>query len=67
MARVIVMPNATNLEQGVSGKVLLAERVDPTKLEDEQALLESLEEAALEFLERLVCAITPARRSRPSS
>ena len=46
MARVIVMPNAANLEQGVSGKVLLAERVDPTKLENVQT--------SLEFLERLV-------------
>ena len=59
MARVIVMPNATNLEQGISGKVLLAERVDPTKLENVQT--------SLEFLERLVRAITPAHRSKPSS
>ena len=59
MARVIVMPNAANLEQGVSGKVLLAERVDPTKLEDVQT--------SLEFLERLARAITPAHRSKPSS
>ena len=59
MARVIVMPNAANLEQGVSGRVLLAERVDSTKLEDVQA--------SLEFLERLVGAITPAHRAKPSS
>jgi len=59
MARVIVMSNAANLEQGVSGRVLLAERVDPTKLENVQT--------SLEFLERLMCAITPAHRSKPSS
>ena len=59
MARVIVMPNATKLEQGVSGRVLLAERVDSTQLEDVQA--------SLEFLERLASAITPAHRPKPSS
>ena len=59
MARVIVLPNASNLEQGVAGRILLAEKLDPTKLEDVQA--------SLEFLERLECAVTPARRSQPSS
>ena len=59
MARVIVMPNAANLEQGVSGRILLAERVDSRKLDDVRA--------SLEFLERLERAIRPAPRSkRPS-
>ena len=59
MARVIVMPNAANLAQGISGEVLLAERVDPTKLEDVQT--------SLEFLERLERAITPAAHPKPPS
>jgi hypothetical protein len=59
MARVIVMPNAANLEHGVSGRILFAEKVDPTKLEDVQT--------SLEFLERLERAIIPAARPQPRS
>ena len=59
MARVIVMPNAANLEKGVSGRILLAEKVDPAKLEDMQT--------SLEFLERLERAITPAAHPKPPS
>ena len=52
MARVVVLPNAENLAEGLSGPVLLAERVDPVSLEDEHT--------SLQFIERIACAIQEA-------
>jgi len=52
MARVIVLPNAEYLAEGLSGTVLLAERVDPVSLDDEHS--------SLQFIERVACAIQDA-------
>ena len=53
MARVIVLPNAEHLAEGLSGPVLLDERVDPVSLEDEHS--------SLQFIERVACAIQDAQ------
>ena len=52
MARVIVLPNAVNLAEGLSGSLLLDERVDPAHLEDEHS--------SLQFIERVAWAIQDA-------
>lgn len=52
MARVIVLPNAEHLSEGLGGPVLLAEHVDPVNLEDEHT--------SLQFIERVACAIQDA-------
>jgi hypothetical protein len=52
MARVIVLPNAVNLAEGLSGSLLLDERVDPVHLEDEYS--------SLQFIERVAWAIQEA-------
>jgi hypothetical protein len=52
MARVIVLPNAVNLAEGLSGSLLLDERVDPVHLEDEHS--------SLQFIERVAWAIQDA-------
>ncbi len=54
MARVIVLPNAEHLVDGLSGRVLLDERVDPVSLENEHS--------SLQFIERVACAIQDAER-----
>jgi hypothetical protein len=51
MARVIVLPNAVQLT-GLSGHVLLDERVDPVSLENEHS--------SLQFIERVASAILSA-------
>jgi hypothetical protein len=52
MARVIVLPNAEHVAQGLVGPVLLDERVDPVSLEDEHT--------SLQFIERVASAIQDA-------
>jgi hypothetical protein len=49
MARIIVMPNAKHLEEGIEGTILYAEQIAPEHLDD---LLSS--EQILERLERAV-------------
>ena len=51
MARIIVMPNATHLKQGVRGTILYAEQVGPEHLDDlhsSEQILERLERAVRE-------------------
>ena len=51
MARVIVMPDATHLKQGVRGTILYAEQVRPEHLDDlvsSEQILERLERAVRE-------------------
>ena len=43
MARIIVMPDATDLRQGVRGTILYAARVTPEHLDDLQSSEEILE------------------------
>jgi len=43
MARVIVLPNAEHLAEGLSSQVLFAERVDPVNLNDEHSSLQVIE------------------------
>jgi hypothetical protein len=48
MARIIVMPNARDLKQGIRGTVLYAEQVSPEHLDDphsSEQILERLEGA----------------------
>ena len=48
MARIIVMPDASELRLGIRGTVLYAEQVDPSQLDDlssSEELLERLETA----------------------
>jgi hypothetical protein len=48
MARIIVMPDATHLKQGISGTILYAEQVGPEHLDDlhsSEQILERLEGA----------------------
>ena len=48
MARIIVMPDATHLKQGIRGTVLYAEQVGPEHLDDlcsSEQILERLESA----------------------
>ena len=52
MARVIVLPNAEHLDEGLSGPVLLAEHVDPVNLDDEHS--------SRQFIERVGWAIHDA-------
>jgi hypothetical protein len=52
MARVIVLPNAVNLAEGLSRSVFLDECVDPAHLEDEHS--------SLQFIERVAWAIQSA-------
>ena len=52
MARVIVLPNAGHLAEGLSGRVLLAEHVDSVNLDDEHS--------SLQFIERIGWAIQDA-------
>ncbi len=52
MARVIVLPDAEHLDEGLSGRALLAERVDPLHLGDEHS--------SLQFIERIGWAIQDA-------
>jgi hypothetical protein len=52
MARVIVLPNAEHPAEGLSGSVLLAERVDPVNLDDEHS--------SHQFIERIGWAIQDA-------
>jgi hypothetical protein len=52
MARVIVLPNAGHVAEGLVGSVLLNERVDPISLEDEHT--------SLQFIERVASAIQHA-------
>jgi hypothetical protein len=52
MARVIVLPDAEHLAEGLSGRVLLAEHVDPVNLDDEHS--------SLQFIERIGWAIQDA-------
>lgn len=52
MARVIVLPDAEHLAEGLSGPVLLAERVDPVNLDDEHS--------SHQFIERIAWAIQDA-------
>ena len=43
MARIIVMPDATDLQQGIRGTILYAARVTPEHLDDLQSSEEILE------------------------
>lgn len=52
MARVIVLPNAEHVAEGLIGPVLLDECVDPVSLEDEHI--------SLQFIERVASAIQDA-------
>ena len=55
MARIIVMPDATDLRQGIRGTILHAERVTPEHLDDLQTseeILERLEGAVREGVAR---------------
>jgi hypothetical protein len=48
MARIIVMPDATHLQEGIKGKILYAEQVTPAHLDDlrsSEEILERLEGA----------------------
>jgi hypothetical protein len=48
MARIIVMPDATHLKQGIRGTILYAEEVGPETLDDlhsSEQILERLERA----------------------
>jgi hypothetical protein len=54
MARVIVLPNAEDLDEGLSGPVLLNERVDLVNLDDQHS--------SLQFIERVGWAIQDAER-----
>lgn len=56
MARIIVMPDASELRLGIRGTVLYAEQVDPRQLDD----LSSSEE----LLERLETAVRQRRVAR---
>ncbi|HEV2980895.1 MAG TPA: hypothetical protein VGX51_05655 [Solirubrobacteraceae bacterium] len=51
MARIIVMPDATHLKEGINGKILYAEEVAPEHLDDlrsSEQILERLEGAVRE-------------------
>ncbi len=51
MARIIVMPDAAHLKEGINGTILYAEHVAPEHLEDllsSEQILERLEEAVRE-------------------
>ena len=51
MARIIVMPNATYLQEGINGTILYTEQVAPEHLDDlcsSEQILEHLEEAVRE-------------------
>ena len=52
MARIIVMPDASNLMLGIRGTVLLAEQVEPEQLDDLHA--------SEQFLQRLETAVREA-------
>ncbi len=52
MARVIVLPNAEYLAEGLSGPVLLDERVDPVSLEDEHSRFSSSNASRARFRTR---------------
>ena len=48
MARIIVMPDATHLKQGIRGTILYVEQVGPEHLDDlrsSEQILESLQSA----------------------
>jgi hypothetical protein len=44
MARIIVMPDATHLQEGIKGTILYAEQVTPERLDDLQSSEEILEQ-----------------------
>jgi hypothetical protein len=51
MARIIVMPDANHLKEGIRGKILYAEQVTPEHLDDltsSEQILERLEGAVRE-------------------
>ena len=51
MARIIVMPDAKHLEEGIKGTILYAEQVGPEHLDDlcsSEQILERLERAVRE-------------------
>jgi hypothetical protein len=57
MARVIVMPDASDLRLGIKGTILHAEQVEPEHLDDLHA--------SERFLERLERAVREAATVRP--
>jgi hypothetical protein len=51
MARIIVMPNASELKLGIRGTILYAEQIEPKQLDDlhsSEQILERLETAVRE-------------------
>ena len=51
MARIIVMPDATHLREGIKGTILYAEQITPEQLDDlpsSEKILEHLEGAVRE-------------------
>jgi hypothetical protein len=51
MARIIVMPDATHLQEGIEGRILYAEHVTPEHLDDlrsSEQILDHLEGAVRE-------------------
>jgi hypothetical protein len=55
MARIIVMPNAKHLKEGIEGTMLYAEQIAPEHLDDllsSEQILERLERAVREDADR---------------
>src|SRR5436190_20807642 len=65
MARIIVMPNAKHLKQGIRGKVLYAEEVSPAHLDDLQSSEQILERLEGPCAEKRRCTNMPAMAQAP--